>query len=93
MTRGNAFRHRRSGARGILRRLRSDGAVFSLLETVIAVTVIFGSLLTRCLMPRRSGFQYESRWPVRSKRRPGSPIRSWSRHGTRVGSDQQWSGT
>ena len=59
MTTGNPFRHRRSGARGILSRLRSDERGFSLLETVIAITVIFGALLTLSYAAT-IGFQYES---------------------------------
>ena len=59
MTTGNPFRHRRSGARGILCRLRSDERGFSLLETVIAITVIFGALLTLSYAAT-IGFQYES---------------------------------
>ena len=43
MARGKFFRHRGSGARIILCRLRSDERGFSLLETVIAITVIFGA--------------------------------------------------
>lgn len=59
MTTGNPFRHRRSGTRGILCRLRSDERGFSLLETVIAITVIFGALLTLSYAAT-IGFQYES---------------------------------
>ena len=59
MTTGNPFRHRRSCARGILCRLRSDERGFSLLETVIAITVIFGALLTLSYAAT-IGFQYES---------------------------------
>ncbi len=59
MTTGDPFRHRRSGARGILCRLRSDERGFSLLETVIAITVIFGALLTLSYAAT-IGFQYES---------------------------------
>ena len=59
MTTTNPFRHRRSRARGILCRLRSDERGFSLLETVIAITVIFGALLTLSYAAT-IGFQYES---------------------------------
>ena len=59
MTTGNPFRHRRSGAPGILCRLRSDERGFSLLETVIAITVIFGALLTLSYAAT-IGFRYES---------------------------------
>jgi hypothetical protein len=59
MTTGNPFRHRRPGARGIFCRLRSDERGFSLLETVIAITVIFGALLTLSYAAT-IGFRYES---------------------------------
>ena len=55
----NPLRPCRSDARGVLRRVRTDERGFSLLETVIAITVIFGALLTLSYAAT-IGFQYES---------------------------------